>query len=194
VLRKRRLLLFGLALALCGCSLRAGSRAGGSDGVPWTVSLSQDGAVEVAHPEDWRVQEVGHSKLSLITPEGCRLHLVWSERPQPEGLTQADVLDGMHAAAELSCFRAGLECEDTGRRVWMGDGLIWHEIHYRGTPALVCERCRPSYTIELLAYPQGAGRLSASFVCPGVDGLQPEQEQLLLDILNTLVLSRVGAV
>jgi len=194
VVHKRRLLLLGLALAVCGCTARASGRASRSGSTPWTVSLSRDGAVEVAHPEDWRLQDVGPSKLSLTAPDGCRLHLVFSERPQPEGLTQADVLDVMHEAAELSCFRDGLEFEPTGRRVWMGDELIWHEMHYRGTPVPTCEHCAARYSVEMMAFPAGAGRLAASFVCPSLEAPEPEQLQLLLDILNNLVLSRVGAV
>lgn len=191
---RRLFVLLGLALTLSACALWPTEKDGRSDRADWTVSRSEDETVELAHPADWKLQEAGAGKLSLAAPDGCRLFLVLSSRPRPEGFNQAEVLDNMQSAAELSCFRDGLEFEAVGRRVWMGEELIWHEVHYRGTPRASCDDCTARYSIEMLSFPQESGRLSASYVCPGVDPLDPDQEQLLLDILNTLVLSRVDSV
>lgn len=191
----RRLTLLGLALLVSACSLRSGGRAGDADAVVWTVTSSRDGAIELAHPADWQVAESSEGKLGLVSPDGCHLLLVMSPRPKPEGLTQPELLESMLSAAELACLRDGLEFEPTGRRVWMGESLLWHEVHYRGQPRPSCDQCTARYSIEMLAFPVDVpGRVAALLSCPGVEPPAPETEQLLLDMLNTVALSIVGSV
>lgn len=191
----KRLTVLSLALLLSACSLGSGGRSGQPTAANWTVSSSRDGAIEMAHPADWQVAESAEGKLGLVSADGCHLLLVMSPRPKPEGLSQADLLDTMLSAAELGCFRDGLEFESTGRRVWLGESLVWHEIHYRGQPRPSCPGCVARYSIEMLAFPEDLpGRVAASLSCPGTEPPSADREQLLLDMLNTLALSVVGSV
>ncbi len=190
----KRAVLLALALLLSACGLRSGGRAAETQAVAWLVSSSRDGAIELAHPADWQLAEAAEGKLGLVSADGCRLLLLMSPGAKPEGQTQPEVLEDMLSTAEFACFRDGLEFEPTGRRVWMGESLVWHEVHYRGQPRPGCSNCTSRYSVEMLAFPEDPpGRLSVSLSCPGVDPPTPETVQLLLDMLNTLALSVVGS-
>lgn len=178
----------GLLLALSGCSVnRGGDGQAALDG-GWTVSSSADGSLELAHPSNWRVVERGERGLGLQWEQGYRLeiHLVVASRPA--GQSQAEVLDGMLAAAEEQYREAGGQIEPAGRRVWLGQSFIWHEVHYVARASDACQECLSGYVVELLAFPNEAESLHARFVCPTFDAPAEEVEQLLLDVINTVAL------
>ncbi|MGI6209325.1 MAG: hypothetical protein ACOYEW_14080 [Anaerolineae bacterium] len=189
----KALTVCGLALVLSACTL-GGARAGqASPNAGWAVTTSPNGAIEVAHPGQWRLLESGDGMLSFQWEKGCVLDLRLAVASRPAGESQSEVLDGMLEEAQDRYEATGGEVEAMGREVWLGQNFIWHELHYVARAGKDCPECRSGYTIELLALPNEAESLRATFVCPGSDPPDEATQQLLTDVINTVVLVSSGA-
>lgn len=185
--------VLGLLLALSGCSLNRDGDGQAALNGGWTISSSADGSLELAHPSGWRLVERGERALSLEWEGGYLLEIRLVVASRPTGQSQAEVLNGMLAAAEEQYRDAGGQIEPAGRRVWLGQSFIWHEVHYVARAGDACRECQSGYVVELLAFPNEAESLYARFVCPSFDPPGEEVEQLLLDVINTVALEPPGS-
>lgn len=188
-------LLLATVLVLTACGPKAeepDDPVGTSSPSGWQVSKSGDGLLEVAHPSDWRPAGEAADGISLEVEDGCSLRLDLVPDGKPEGLSQAQILETMESAAIAGNSDDRRNLEFVGRRVWLGQSFIWHEVHYVVSWKQSCDDCRPEYVISLLAFPSQAESLRARFSCPGSDPPSEDIEQLLLDVVNTASVVSTG--
>ena len=178
--------LLALALLLSACGLRSGGRVAETQAVAWLVSSSRDGAIELAHPPTGSSPRRPR-KLGLVSPTGA---VSVADVPRRSRKAKPSPSPRTCSTAEFACSRRS-GFEPTGRRVWMGESLVWH-----GSPGPTpprCSNCTSRYSVEMLAFPEPARPAVGVALLPRRRSSDLETVQLLLDMLNTLALSVVGS-
>jgi hypothetical protein len=157
----------------------------------WRTVVGAGGRIVLSAPSAWQAQE-SQSELGLTTPEGCSLAL-W---PEPigglAGLSQTKTLDYMLASAQQDHERQGLSIEVIGKRVWLGESYIWHEVQYVARPPGDCAGCGPSYSIDLAAKVTDEQVIAGRYTCPGDQPPSEEAAQLLQQVIDTVRLGGNG--
>ena len=180
--------LFGLlavVLVVTSCRLELGkgssSVAGSGAGGDWLALSSSDDLLSISVPTDWKVVEQPDGAISLKAAASCTLEVVLVADGKRADLSQADVLALMLDKAVAESSQEGREIEIVGKRVWLGQHYIWHEVHY-----VVSGQARTDYYIDSIAYPSSSKTLEARSRCPGEAPPSDEQSQLLQSIMDTV--------
>ncbi|MGQ9555628.1 MAG: hypothetical protein ACUVWR_16125 [Anaerolineae bacterium] len=183
--KKQLLWLLAVLLVVTSCKLNWGrdsastSRSGASG--DWLTVSSEDGQLAISVPGDWRVSERAGSAINLKAVGGCTLDIELAPESKKAGLSQTDVLGLMLDKAVAEQTGKGQEIETVGRRVWMGQHYIWHELHY-----IVSGGGRASYYIDFVAYPNNNEALKARYICPGKNPPEEEEAALLQGVIDTV--------
>lgn len=190
---KRGLCVVLAALLLSACRIGFGRGDGDAAGDgSWQVFSTRDGLLVVATPRTWSAQPLSANGLTLKTDSGRTIEIEHVDNGHLGGASQAQVLDGMLAAASEAHAREGRTVEEAGRRVWMGEHYIWHELHYITTWDSPCRGCQDGYAIDLLALPTPEDAVVVRYRGPEADPPTEEEQQTVLDVVNTISYGAVG--
>lgn len=183
--KKQLLWLLAVLLVVTSCRLDLGERSAGASGSgasgDWLALSSKDEELAISAPRNWRVSEQAGSAISLKAVGGCTLDIELAPESKKAGLSQTDVLGLMLDKALAEQTGRGQEIEAVGKRVWMGQHYIWHELHY-----IVSGGGRASYYIDFVAYPNNNETLKARYICPGKNPPEEEEADLLQGVIDTV--------
>ena len=186
--RLRHALVLTLLLALAACRPTLfGRTSGGSASSVWRTYATGDGALSVSYPGTWKIVGTRPQSVAFNAGKGVDVRVALESEGSEAGQSQEQVLAGMLSQAEDAYAKAGRRVEVRGRQAWLGQGYVWHELHYLAMPS---DGGKPLYCIDLLAFPPSGGRLTIHFETP--TSTPPGDETL--KALNRLAKSvRTGA-
>ncbi|MHB0876320.1 MAG: hypothetical protein ACYC5O_09785 [Anaerolineae bacterium] len=189
-LRRYWLVAVLLCLAACGSTGQAASGVTQED--TWRSSSSGDGMLTVSAPGDWALTEDQGATVVLTTPQGGTLSLERSALGSKGGLTQPQILEGMLSEVTAEFADRNQTIEEVGRRVWMGEHYIWHEIQYIANPTGECDDCRPAFYVDILAFPETGGVVRGRFMSADAQPLGEEAEALLSRVIDSITVRAPG--
>jgi hypothetical protein len=179
-----------LVLAACGSAGKAASGVTEEDS--WRSSSSSDGMLTVGAPGAWVLTDDAGSGVALATPDGGTFAAEYSEAGGKGSRTQPQILEGMLADATAEFGARSETIEEVGRRVWMGENYIWHEIQYVANPTGECSGCRPAFYVDFLAYPDSGGAVSGRFTSAGAQPLDDEAAANLTKVIDSISVRTPG--
>lgn len=189
--RRWWLLLALVCLAACNGD-SPGASSGAAEANTWRSSRSSDGMLTVSAPSDWALTDDSGSRVVFSLPGGASLEIVRTTSGSMDGLTQPEILEGMLAAATAEFAEENQTIEEVGRRVWLGENYIWHEIQYIGSPTSKCDGCRPALYIDFLALPEHGGLITGRYTGPDTQTLSEEEEAALTAVIDSAVARNPG--
>lgn len=189
-LRRWWLVAVVLCLAACGSASRASS--GVTEEGARRSSSSSDGMLTVGAPGDWALTDDAGSGVVLATPDGGALEVEHFASGDKSGLTQPQILEEMLTQATAEFAGENQTIEEVGRRVWLGESYIWHEIQYIGSPTGECDGCRPAYYVDFLAFPEAGGLLRGRFTGSDAKPLDETAEETLTEVIDSILVRMPG--
>jgi len=180
-----------LTLTACTPSLPQGaSRAqNGASEAKWQGFGSDGALLEISYPAEWTLENERADGVSLRTPSDCSLRLERLASDARASLSQSQLLDRMLREEEQYYAQEEQKIELVGKRVWLGQHYIWHEIHHTVTWQEPCHNCLDAYCVDFLAFASEDESLALRFLCPGVSSLSEEAETQLLQAVDSVILS-----
>lgn len=188
----RRIWLVAVVLALAACGSGPKASSGVTQEDSWRSSSSSDGMLSLQSPGTWALSDDAGSGVALSTPEGGTFAVSYTSTGGKEGRTQPQILEGMLTQVSSEFTAKNETIEEVGRRVWMGESYIWHEIQYVANPTGECGNCRPAFYVDFLAFPDAGGRIGGRFTSAGAQPLDDTAAEELTKVIDSIVVRAPG--